>query len=1104
MIVGPGLLAEALGLPPPTAEQAAVVAAPLAPALVVAGAGSGKTETMAARVVYLVANRLAEPDQILGLTFTRKAAGELGQRIRSRLRMLSGVDLPGARRASATAEPMIGTYHSFAGRLIAEFGPLAGIDPPTRVLTATDTWQLARSVVGRWDGDLDTDVGPERVTQDVLAISAALADHLAGPEALAAALDELLRVLTSAPPSDRQRGPVHSGLATRVRQLEHRRAVVPLVLAYDEAKRAARAVDFADQMQLAASLVTSTPRVGQVLRERHRVVLLDEYQDTGHAQRIILRAAFGAPDAQVRPWRGHPVTAVGDPVQSIYAWRGASASNLPRFAADFPSADGSTAPVLPLLTSFRNSTRVLDLANAASAAVRAEPVPVGELRHRTGAPAGRVRMALAATVDEENAWLADALAEMWNAGEDPPTIAVLLRRRSDMAAVAGALRSRGLPVEVTGVGGLVDEPAVADVIAMLRMVVDHDAGPAAVRILAGPRWRLGLADLAALDRRGRALEGGGLLPPGGDGVDGGSPGGDGAAGGSPGGDGAAGGDGGSAADRLRAALARGTADERLAGNGLLDAIADPGPPQAYSALGYRRIAALARELRRLRSFLSAPLPDLLAQVERTTGLDVEALLMPDGRAHLDALAQVAAKVAATGATAVELLDYLATAGEREDGLAPGTVSPVPGRVQVLTVHGAKGLEWDVVALPHLCDGVFPGEQQSTWLGDAGRLPPAARADRDDQPELVLPAGADQGALVAALADHVAALGISHRAEERRLFYVALTRSRHTLFLSAHHWGATGSRPRGPGAFFTELADHPAIDPPELWAEPPAADRPNPLLADPRTASWPVDPLGSRRPAIRAGAERVLSALARRGGDAAPPTDAADPHGWRRDVELLLAERAAATAPPVFDVVLPAALSVSSMVELAGDPELLARRLRRPIPGPPAPQARRGTAFHAWLERHFAGDPLLGIDELPGAHDQGAAPDEHLPELIAAFRRSAWAGRNPTAVEVPFVTQVAGLTVRGRIDAVFNDPDGGVTVVDWKTGRPPEGDRAAAASVQLAVYRLAFSRLKDLPLESVRAAFVYVASGVTVNPADLLDEAGLARLVRSSTAGPAVL
>ena len=163
----------------------------------VAGAGSGKTETMAARVVYLVATGQVRPEQVLGLTFTRKAAAALSQRVPApRLRMLGCSDCcvggPSAARASTVGDPEVATYHSFGGRLIADFGPLAGVEPASRILTPTGAWQLARRVVGRWDGDLHTDLGPDQVTERLLAISGALADHLTDADALSAVLDDLL------------------------------------------------------------------------------------------------------------------------------------------------------------------------------------------------------------------------------------------------------------------------------------------------------------------------------------------------------------------------------------------------------------------------------------------------------------------------------------------------------------------------------------------------------------------------------------------------------------------------------------------------------------------------------------------------------------------------------------------------------------------------------------------------------------------------------------------------------------------------------------------------------------------------------------------------
>ncbi|WP_254659441.1 UvrD-helicase domain-containing protein, partial [Mycobacterium malmoense] len=162
----PAELADALGLFPPTDEQAAVIAAPPGPLVVIAGAGAGKTETMAARVVWLIANGYAEPGQVLGLTFTRKAAGQLLRRVRSRLARLAGVGLgpDGPAPAEPAGAPAVSTYHAFAGSLIRDYGLLLPVEPDTRLLGETELWQLAFDVVSGYRGELRTDKTPAAVT----------------------------------------------------------------------------------------------------------------------------------------------------------------------------------------------------------------------------------------------------------------------------------------------------------------------------------------------------------------------------------------------------------------------------------------------------------------------------------------------------------------------------------------------------------------------------------------------------------------------------------------------------------------------------------------------------------------------------------------------------------------------------------------------------------------------------------------------------------------------------------------------------------------------------------------------------------------------------
>ena len=1072
----PAELASALGLFAPTDEQAAVIAAPPGPLVVIAGAGAGKTETMAARVVWLVANGYASPGEVLGLTFTRKAAGQLLRRVRSRLARLAGAGIvPGG--VDATDDPAtVSTYHAFAGTLLREHGLLLPVEPDTRLLSETELWQLAFRVVTEHPGALDTDKTPAAVTTMVLRLAGQLAEHLVDTAQLSDTHVELERLVHTLPagPYQRDRGPSQWLLRMLATQTE-RTALLPLIDALHERMRVEKVMDFGMQMASAARLASTCPTVGEQLRRRFRVVLLDEYQDTGHAQRVALSSLFGGGvDDELA------LTAVGDPIQSIYGWRGASATNLPRFTTDFPRSDGTPAPTLELRTSWRNPPRALYLANAVSAEARRRSVAVQALRSRPGAQPGTVRCAVLGDVEAERDWVAEQVARRYRdareAGENVPTAAVLLRRNADAGPMADALTARGVPVEVVGLAGLLAVTEVADVVAMLRLVADPGAGAAAMRVLTGPRWQLGGRDISALWRRAVELD-----------------------------------DVGGPRDRTSAdeIVAEAAPDADTAC--LADAISDPGPADAYSPEGHRRITALGHELTSLRAHLTHPLPDLVGEVRRALGVDAEARAARPpsagwtGAENLDAFADVVAGYAGTrpAASVSDLLAYLDAAMVVENGLAPAEVTVAHDRVQILTVHAAKGLEWQVVAVPHLSGRVFPSTaSMRTWLTDAADLPPLLRGDRatlgdHGVPVLDTSDVNDRKVLSDKISEHKRRLDQRRVDEERRLLYVALTRAEDTLLLSGHHWGASESKPRGPSDFLLELkeiidrsaeAGEPCGEVDE-WAPAPADGEPNPLRDRAIEAVWPADPAGPRRGDVERGAALVRRAVAQQ----LDPGEDLD--GWVVDVDALLAERERVV--PQRPATLPAALSVSSLVELGRDQDAAVRRLRRRLPARPDPHALLGTAFHDWVQRFYGAERLFDLDDLPGAVDgQLARGDaESLAELQTAFMSSPWAARTPVDVEVPFDMVIDGTMVRGRIDAVFTDSDG-ATVVDWKTGDPPETAEAKRqAAVQLAVYRLAWAALRGVPAASVRAAFHYVRSGQTVVPETLPDLEELATLLK---------
>ncbi|MEV4471581.1 ATP-dependent DNA helicase [Nonomuraea sp. NPDC049504] len=1084
----PAELAGKLGILPPTPEQAEVIEAPLEPMVVMAGAGSGKSETMAGRVVWLVANGLVKPEHVLGLTFTRKAAAELATRVRERLNGLAEAGLvePGA----LDNEPTVSTYHAYAARLVTDHALREGLEPTMRLVTPAVSWQLASRVVAMYDGPMDKiELGPPSVTAALLELAGELSEHLRTPgdvREMGQWLDERLAALPGRT-TLAQRRPVGVQAA--------REQLLPLVEAYERLKRAREVIDYGDQMSLAARIASRHKEVGEIERSRYAVVLLDEYQDTSHAQLVLLRSLYGG---------GHPVTAVGDPCQSIYGWRGASSGNLRRFPRDFRTATGDQAQLRRLSVSFRNGDRVLDVAARVQLALRMEAreVPVlvpGPNRVERG----RVTCAFHETAEDEAKWIADGIAKLlgqevapdglpWGEKErkktlqiQPQDVAILARKRSQFPALRRALEERDIPVEVVGLGGLLTVPEVSDIVATLRVLYDATAGDALARLLAGPRWRIGPADLRVLGEHARTLarelsESGRADDP---------------------------------LDQVVADLA----EER---GSLVDAL-DELPDreewlEPFSPLARTRLVALAQELRQLRAHTAQPLPDLITEVERRLGLDIEVAARSGtagafaARADLDAFIDAASRFAgdAEDPTLGAFLAYLQAAESEEFGLEAGRVGE-SNSVKLMTVHASKGLEWPVVVVPGLSQlvsskgtiatgSIFPATpvMNSRWTENPRKLPYPLRGDAADLPRL----GGLSKEELAAFDEHCRERDLM---EERRLAYVAVTRAHYHLIASGYRWG-TATKPLEPSDFLLEIRD--TADRVAVWADAPAEGAGNPLLAEPAEATWPVTPEGLRYESVLDGAHLVEDALAGtladEEGEALKPYEEERLRAWERDTDLLLRERELHRRRPATTVELPAKLTVSSLVTLAADPRELARRIRRPVPVKPAPLARRGTSFHKWLETRW--DQQRLIDDFELFDEEPEEADVRLAELQERFEESEWADRRPIDLEIPFEMMISDRLVRGRMDAVFERPGGGYEVVDWKTGAPPRGKKAQrAASVQLAAYRLAWAHLAQVPLDEVGAAFHYVRDNRTVRPIDLLDADGLVALiekVRTSDGG----
>lgn len=1120
----------------PTPEQSAIISSPLAPRLVIAGAGSGKTATMADRVVWLVANGWVRPEEVLGVTFTRKAAGELATRIRAKLASLQRIAAQDTRNAifpegllsTDALEPKVSTYHSFASGIVSDYGLRLGVERDVVLLGGALTWQLASEVVEAFDGDYrHFRAAKSTLVKAVIQLAGECAEHLQEPADVEAWLMARLAEFEELPYVAGAAKNAPQGVAELAAMLRTRASVADMVGRYSAAKRSRGALDFGDLVALAARVAREIPLAADMERQRYKVVLLDEFQDTSYAQLVLFSRLFG---------EGHAVTAVGDPNQSIYGFRGASAGQLFHFVREFPvrmeGGDGqlryAPAPTSYLTTAWRNGRAILSAANIMSNALgRAEqhkaPAGTGETPAAANVPplqpspyamAGQVVLGRFGTDSDEASAIAEdvlryRITDYERASDGtpvPPALAVLCRRRAQMETIRREFEGRGIPYEIVGLGGLLDTPEIVDLVATLRVLADPGRSDSLMRLLAGARWRIGPADLMAFrDWSSQLARRRGHL---------------------------------SAAEQSENNPSDGSGEPVIEsdltdGASLVEAL-DWLPREGWTSSQGRtltgearaRLASLSAELRQLRSYLGDDLTTLLGEVERAMLLDIEVAARPgtsihQARRNLDAFQDAAAGFLRTSHR-VDILAFLAwleAAAAEENGLEAPASDINREAVQLLTVHASKGLEWDVVFVPGLNAGAFPSSKDSRWSSGAAALPWPLRGDRADLPQWDTDQP-DQKGWLDAEKDFKAAVQAHGEGEERRLAYVAYTRAKHVLWVSSAAWVGSRAGRADMSPFLAELENLVSVGGGETGSavvHPASVDEASlpeksPLTTEIELAGWPYDPLEGpvdprtgqrlrlvpgRRLAMEAAAARVRAGIPGWTPDAEPT--AADSlqsfapdgmrerglrgaaPGWAKEAGLLLERRSRRAGGQ--DVHLPGHISASTLVDLGEDPQGVVGRLRRPVPREPGMSARKGTAFHSWVEEYFGAAGMLDLGEAPGSDDHiDAAYD--LDAMVATFKASEWADRSPAFVEVPVETRVGEVVVRGRIDAVFRDADGRWDLVDWKTGRRPSAGQLRAKSVQLAVYRLAWARLKGVPLDDVRAAFFYVADNQVVRPHDL--------------------
>ena len=895
----------------PTPEQVRMIEAGPAPTLVIAGAGSGKTATMVDRVIWLVDNDFVRPEEVLGVTFTRKAATELRSRMRAGLNTLRR-----SRRVAPSdeelregiADPTVLTYHSYANNLVKEYGLRLGVEQDAQMLGDAQKWQLAAQIVQYWEGELPLDkdgvpVSAATMINQMLQLSDECAEHLVEPQQVIDFCTEQLAAY-AAVPEPRRETKTEKDILKVQRLLRNRRVYARMVMSYARVKARMQVLDFGDLMRFAARIAEADPAIREGERARFKVVLLDEFQDTSHAQMSLFSSIYGADEAAGIP--AHPVMAVGDPKQSIYGFRGASDGQMFSFYRHFP-----TKHVQPLFLSiaWRNDISVLNAANhvaeklkevpewvrAADGDITAAQVP--DLRPRCalvgepGSPAfeqaaagmaGRVDLTYHDSDREEAVAIAERIAAMraqavreyertyaaHRSGDGSvrprlkmPEIAVLARVHGQLDPIRVECERLGIPVQQVGLGGLLSQPEVVDLVSALRVLADPNRSDALARLLTGARWRLGAADMLALGdwaqslvrereralREQMALR---MLAEAEDADD-------------------------AAAinlqtEHLRAAQER--LDETLKGAvedssgyaSLIEAVENlpqdgaDGEPlygeqyrgRRFSPAALERLRAFAEQMRVLRAGLSEDLGTLLYEIERTMLLDIELAVRPGtdplgSRANLDAFHEVAAAYGVSaprinamiyagsdGVSAEEgdpgarrfllssggvsyvmgFLAWLERADDEEKGLALGAVEPDPNAVQLMTMHAAKGLEWDHVLLPGLCGSATGGQTPNLWQMSANTaLPWPLRGDREYLPS-VLETAEEITAFEKAkdLEDYLATHkddATEHTGmEDRRLMYVAMTRARNLLAMSAYRWKSTAATPQPVQPFWEELLE----------------------------------------------------------------------------------------------------------------------------------------------------------------------------------------------------------------------------------------------------------------------------------------------------------
>ncbi len=1007
---------------PFTKEQLHAIRSALEPSLVLAGAGTGKTSVMAERAIWLIENEQIMPNEILGLTFTNKAALELKNRIKSKLS-----------RTNQLLDPTVSTYHSFALQILRDYGLSIGIDSNLQLISETSRISLAYQTLLKSKLEIKhLDSTPRRISQLIVLLDSQMSEHNLAKQQIIEYSNKLFSEILATKPRQE--------LEKLEKVLKQRLELVELVEEFRDQKINSGLIDFSDQMRYVYQLVEKNQHIKEELRNSFKAVLLDEYQDTSVIQRMILVEIFG---------NSHPVTAVGDPLQAIYGWRGASVSNIDNFTKHFPLANGQESKTYNLTSNFRSGSKILEHANSISKSLRvihnAIDALVADKKENS-----HVKIGLFETSSKEVEEIVKQIKELIQEKKvNYQEIVVLSRNTKDLLPIYDLLVKNEIPAAFSGKQDLADVPEVSEVISYLRILEDPTHNPSLVRILSGPRFEVNPRDLALLAEQAKLL----------------------------------------VKDFTKRNPDRNfeqSLKESISGIDvaelavLSDALRNPGE-LSYSAWAKEVFFKLDQELEFLRKYITEPLSDFIYRIMTKTGLLNEILSTDDftTQTRYEALIQLQ-KIAqvfqesTTHAAARQFIEFIDDAEDLSSGLEYENFNN-KNCVSLMTIHSAKGLEFPYVFIASLTERIFPSNKSSTWITNPGLIPFEIRQDKEVLAKDFKTSSKEFKTYEEKCRD-------LQELEERRLMYVALTRAKTQLVATGHWWGPSQKKVQGPSIFLKELKEVLDNGHGEFLVWHLDVAKKNPNSEHNLTFDWPKPLNAQKRLSRKTLANLVLN-----------PIEVDESKlsleqlqvlkEFDQEIDLLISNLQD-ESQRVRKVRIPEYLNVTKSIKLIRNSKEFAENLIRPMPQKPIDQSRRGTQFHYWVEKYFSKPALFDALDIEGSADQSYIDDQTLEEMKNAFMNSKWAKLEPMELEWPFEISIEGRSMRGRIDAVFKDGEH-ILLIDWKTGLVDKSD-----NLQLGWYRHAWWKHHGTNPNNLKAGFVYVPSmefKPELNPFEVDDE-----------------